>query len=177
MPKYHLPCPCGKSALIEPRQAGQTVTCVCGESLTAPKFREISNLRPADPQPGEQTSATSQWSALQGGLFVGGIICLLIGTAAASYFFWEFSRYNVTRPTLDQIVYAAESEEILEKAGAAELMETWEFINKEGLSRSGEPGWLRAQGIASNYKIAGSVAAAVALAGAGMVGASVFLRS
>ncbi len=177
MPKYNLPCPCGDYVVIEPRQAGQTVNCSsCGESLEVPKFREISKLEPAERKTEKKPADKAAWSPVQGGLFVGGIVCVLVGLGIASYFFWESSKYNAERPTLDQIYYTPESNERLEQAGGVEMLAIWDEVTRDGLVRTGKPGWLQAQEIMQTYQIVGGIGAFIALAGASMTGASVFLR-
>ena len=48
MAKYLLPCSCGRKMPVEPRQAGQSVDCACGESLEIPTMLAMSALEPAD---------------------------------------------------------------------------------------------------------------------------------
>jgi hypothetical protein len=42
-----LPCRCGQQVVVEPRQAGQTVACSCGQSLPIPTMLEMAALEPA----------------------------------------------------------------------------------------------------------------------------------
>jgi hypothetical protein len=42
--KYLLPCPCGERLAIEPRQAGETVVCTCGQVLEVPTLLELRQL-------------------------------------------------------------------------------------------------------------------------------------
>jgi hypothetical protein len=45
--KYLLPCRCGRQIIVEPREAGQTAACPCGQSLLIPTMLEMSALEPA----------------------------------------------------------------------------------------------------------------------------------
>ena len=45
--KYLLPCRCGRQMTVEPREAGQTSLCPCGQSLLIPTMLEITRLEPA----------------------------------------------------------------------------------------------------------------------------------
>ncbi|GHT14859.1 hypothetical protein FACS1894170_12200 [Planctomycetales bacterium] len=42
--KYLLPCSCGLSVDVEPRQAGQTVVCSCGKTLQVPSLSKVKEL-------------------------------------------------------------------------------------------------------------------------------------
>jgi hypothetical protein len=71
MAEYLLPCPCGQSVPISPRQAGQQVRCAaCGQLLEIPTLGAIRQLPPADaaPQPsrpeGQAGSAARWWFVL-----------------------------------------------------------------------------------------------------------------
>ncbi|MBN1394151.1 MAG: hypothetical protein JW959_03940 [Pirellulales bacterium] len=47
MDRYLLPCRCGRTVPVEPRQAGETVVCRCGARLSVPSMLEIKSLEPA----------------------------------------------------------------------------------------------------------------------------------
>ncbi|MDR1958232.1 MAG: hypothetical protein LBQ54_04190 [Planctomycetaceae bacterium] len=44
---YKLDCSCGKYVAVTPQQAGQTVKCECGETLTVPSMLQVNKLEPA----------------------------------------------------------------------------------------------------------------------------------
>jgi hypothetical protein len=74
---YLLPCPCGRKIAIEPRQAGETIGCVCGASITAPTMREIRALPPADRMEGENKGSAA-WGVPQGLILLGSCILVLV---------------------------------------------------------------------------------------------------
>jgi hypothetical protein len=47
--KYLLPCRCGQQVVVEPRQAGETVVCSCGQTLPIPGMLEMAALEAAPP--------------------------------------------------------------------------------------------------------------------------------
>ena len=49
--RYLLPCSCGQKIAIEPRQAGQSIRCPCGNSVEAPTMLKMTALEPAEPEP------------------------------------------------------------------------------------------------------------------------------
>jgi len=172
MAKFYLPCECGESVVIEPRQAGQTASCECGASLAIPKFRDISKLKPVE----ETQQQAARWSPLQGAMFAGGIVIFILAASAAGYFFWEASRYNPTRPTLSELADLRPDDEQIATASPTDLRRMWEFVERDGLDRPGRPVWARHRDAMRIHRVSGSVAAAFAVAGAGMIVASLFLR-
>ena len=80
---YLLPCSCGRGIAVEPRQAGETVRCECGQALTVPTMREVQNLRPgpiADAMPAAREGA---WGKPQRFIATGLVVVLLAAIAAA----------------------------------------------------------------------------------------------
>ena len=88
--QYLLPCSCGQSVAVETGQAGDTVTCACGDRLTVPTFRQLTRL-----QPTADTVATSHgWGARQGLLLLGSIV--LIAALGATLYIWSDSPMSIT---------------------------------------------------------------------------------
>jgi hypothetical protein len=92
--KYLLPCRCGKSVVVEPRQAGRTIACSCGASLLIPTMREIAALEPAPEEDfnlnstassedasGQKSLAETAWG-IQQRLFLIGAVLAGIGLIA-----------------------------------------------------------------------------------------------
>ena len=75
--RYKLPCPSCSSILpVATTQAGETLTCSCGEPVLVPTLRELKQLDTVDDETG--TPKTSGWNPLRGGLFVSGIVLIAI---------------------------------------------------------------------------------------------------
>ena len=74
--QYLLPCPCGQQIVIEPRQAGEMVRCVCGASVQVPTLLEITSLEPA-PSASVVEPVQSTWGLKQQ-LRLLGIMLLLV---------------------------------------------------------------------------------------------------
>ena len=70
MAKYLLPCDCGKSVSIGASQAGQTVSCMCGQALDVPAMREIRQLEPDEQS--ETSTGGRRWNATFGAFFAVG---------------------------------------------------------------------------------------------------------
>ena len=76
--KYLLPCKCGQSVEIEPAQAGQAVSCICGENLFVPSMLQVKALpvAPDKPIPSYRKEHVPYRSALT--MFFSGVVCLLL---------------------------------------------------------------------------------------------------
>ena len=109
--KYALPCQCGQTFAVDVRQAGETVTCGgCGKPLEVPKLREIRQL--AVIQPETATKHRRSWSALEGSLFAGGLLALVIAVGAIGYtYFWK-SQWDVSKPDISQIEFRHDIQDI-----------------------------------------------------------------
>jgi hypothetical protein len=72
--KYLLPCRCGQQVVVEPREAGETTVCSCGQSLSIPTFLEMSALERAP----EETMPTtgSAWGWTQRIVLLGAMLLL-----------------------------------------------------------------------------------------------------
>jgi hypothetical protein len=71
--KYLLPCTCGQNVVVEQRQAGTTVRCMCGKSLEVPTIRGLEALAHADEV---EKDLPPLWGIRQGLIFLGLVIAL-----------------------------------------------------------------------------------------------------
>ena len=85
MAAYLLPCSCGQKLPIEPRQAGETIACPCGMSLSVPSMREMTTLEQAEPKSAARAKQNS-WGAEQRLVLLGGLLVLLGGLPAIYLF-------------------------------------------------------------------------------------------
>ena len=91
--KYLLPCTCGKSAVVERRQAGTTVSCECGKPLEVPTIRGFSALSLAERQEPEPPPL---WGLWQGLVFLG----LMIALPAFAFSLYEYRQIPTLNETL-----------------------------------------------------------------------------
>jgi hypothetical protein len=71
--KFLLPCECGQKVVVERKQAGTTVTCVCGKSLEVPTIRGFAELVRHDVA---EEDLPPIWGLWQGLVFLGLMIAL-----------------------------------------------------------------------------------------------------
>jgi hypothetical protein len=78
---YLLPCPCGRKLPIQSRQAGEIITCHCGNSIEVPTMLGLKKLEQAE-LPVMPVTAKSIWTAGHRIIFLGGLVvfaAILIG--------------------------------------------------------------------------------------------------
>ncbi|WP_425617169.1 hypothetical protein NA78x_000840 [Anatilimnocola sp. NA78] len=80
---YLVPCSCGEKLRVRGGQAGEKLTCKCGQSVPVPTIRQLRQLETvADESAPRPSSALSAW---QGPLFSIGAILLFVGLILIAY--------------------------------------------------------------------------------------------
>ena len=124
--QYLLPCLCGRQTVIEPRQAGQTISCECGASLLTPTLLDIRTLEPVVAEVATRPPRP-MWGIRQG-LRLVGVVLLLVGIGGGLRLFLNppISRFDVIDPVKIQESYQSLSP-----------THTWDVWNiwKQGLDR------------------------------------------
>jgi hypothetical protein len=87
--KYLLPCLCGQKLRVNATQAGETVQCTCGASLTVPSLRELPNLELAPSTTANRKSRKRPWSKRQGWILLG---AFLVAAAVGLLGFLQLTR-------------------------------------------------------------------------------------
>ena len=133
MPKYLLPCECGKAMAIDTSQAGQQIACACGKLLEVPTLRGVRALEPA-PEATLTSRQTAEWGSSRGLIFAGSLILLVIG-ATVSFFGYDGLRAtpNITREAETETFDKAMDDMSLD-----EVYETWKGIREQGLGERGQ---------------------------------------
>ncbi len=72
--KYLLPCECGKKVEVSPAQAGGTVFCPCGKTLSVPRLKTLRELESVDSH--EEKRLSEGMSPRAAVLFLGGLVVL-----------------------------------------------------------------------------------------------------
>jgi len=83
---YLLPCPCGRKIPVQPRQAGEIVTCECGTSLEVPTLLGLKTLERAE-VPVEPKTAKPDWSAGHSLILLGAVI-IFASIVLGGWLFW-----------------------------------------------------------------------------------------
>ncbi len=163
--RYLLPCSCGRKIPVSSTQAGETLTCECGQTLDAPKLRELRQLETApDAEPAPRRLA---WSQTQGLLFMfGGLILVLVAVVVALALL-QRSQLVTEQP---QIIPERMDEYLAEidRNSPAENYEIWKTeVLEQGLTRPQDPDFVyhrRLAQVIDRVLIGAGVAAAIGVA-------------
>jgi hypothetical protein len=157
--KYLLPCPCGRQLVVEPRQAGQTIACACGQLLPVPTLLDMTALEPA-PLASASPPPRSTWGLKQrfrllgivvllAAVFLGVLVCL--GRPV--------SRFDTIDP--DQLLRIAKT------LPPSRSWDVWETM-KQGLDRRVDQNYLDAM---DQFHLKLGAIAGLALLGVGLIAA------
>jgi hypothetical protein len=133
--KHLFPCEkCGETHEIDTSQAGQHISCRCGQVLEVPSLRGIRELEPVVEM---ATAAPRQaWNLGRGCAFAAGIL-LALGGAAVVIFACMF-RAQIRIP--ERPVYKAEQVEAdIDAWSPRQAWDAWGEIREQGLGRYRPP--------------------------------------
>ncbi len=134
--RYLLKCECGIEHPVETAQAGGTLSCSCGRTVSIPSFRELKQLPLVASGPPKRPKRT--WHPLQGLLFGVGSVMFIVWTA------WGLS-LEMHRRTLDLEEDPRIQQELernlknIGKLKVHESYEVWKLIRQRGLGRRQPP--------------------------------------
>jgi hypothetical protein len=163
--QYLLPCPaCGAKTPVDTRQAGETITCSCGNKLSVPTLRGLRELeRSEDAAPSAPVRA-KKWSPVQGLLFSFGLlVAILCGAMATRHFvaYRSLAEYTIDRTEeVDK-----DFEQIIDNLTLTSSLEAWEDLSKSGLSNEMVPTWVAAQQASAHHVRAMTIWGAIAAVG------------
>ena len=158
--KYLLPCRCGRQIVVEPREAGQTSLCPCGNSLPIPAMLEMSRLEPAPVE--TSPSAEGPWG-WQHRLLLLGATLLAAAILGGLLLHWK-------RPIAP--IDAIDPRAIQYSANKLSPLQTWHYwsLMKQDLDRRTDQMY---EAALTRYQIWEAVAGGVALLGLALIGTGV----
>jgi hypothetical protein len=114
MAKYLLTCGCGANVPVDVGQAGERITCQCGQALEVPPLRKLRHL-PIAAAPAEKSTS---WNPRRG------IVATLIILAAvpALIAFWS----RITEPKVARFEPATHTRNVDERLKAATPLQAWQ---------------------------------------------------
>ena len=122
--KYLVPCACGRKVPVEPRQAGQTVVCACGEALEVPTLLRLAALE-QEPSAAAAPPPVASWGLGQAIALVG-LAVLLSALAGAIYLCFQ----RPSLPTAD----AQKIHDVVQKMPPATVYRNWKLLRDQGLN-------------------------------------------
>lgn len=126
---YLLPCECGNEVSVTLAQAGQTVSCSCGRSLSVPTMLGIKALELAEPE-SDWPISKSEWGARQRVILVG-LVLVLASVAVLAF----FHRGEPEPPA--KILETDLLERHTESLSLIQTMQLWDYL-RQGFSTKRE---------------------------------------
>ena len=175
---YWLPCSCGKPIAVEPRQAGQSVTCVCGKAATVPNLLQLAQLERCPDiqevdreQAGAETSVTA-WGLSQR-LWLAGAVFLVLVVAGAIYGLCTPPISPAATLTPEAI---RQFHQYVQQEPMARTLERWHDLRQTGLERGLTKQDDAYQQALARYFLWWGVLAVFGLLGGGLVAAGIHTR-
>ncbi len=137
--QYLLPCSCGNQIVVEPTQAGETLSCSCGQQLVAPTLRQMRTLAPAQPTSAQRPSRAAHPAPR--GRFRGlgfGISFLVLILALGIAAIVGLIRHNIDA-TVTEEVFRERGDQIIDAMAPAETLEFFREIVDLGLEQESLP--------------------------------------
>jgi hypothetical protein len=126
---FLLPCECGQTIPIQLSQAGQSIQCGCGRTLSVPNMRGIRQLQTADAIPTKSPS-TRTWNPTRGLIFGIGAISILIGCIVIGYNYPSYRYASAYRPSEDDL---QQSLKAIDDSPPEDLWKMWHDASKHGM--------------------------------------------
>jgi hypothetical protein len=146
--------------VVEPREAGETAACACGQSLLIPTMLEMAALEPVPEEPGPPSKGVWGWRHRL--LLLGGTL-LAVAIIAAVCLRWN-------RPSAP--ADAIDPDAIRRTASNLSPLETWHYweLMKQGLDRRTDQRYAEKMTV---YHLGQGFAGVLALLGVTLVGVGV----
>jgi len=156
--KYYLPCRCGRQITVEPREAGETAVCPCGQSLPIPAMLEMAALEPVLAEASPPSEHLWGWQHRL--LLLGGT---LLGAAVIGGICLHWNRPVTPSDAIDP-------DAIRQTAKNLSPLETWHYweLMKQGLDRRTDQVYMSAL---TRFHVWQAVSGVVGLIGLALIGA------
>jgi hypothetical protein len=131
MTKYLLPCTrCGAQHEVQQAQAGEKLSCQCGEVLEIPSFRGFRELKPVAPQVPSRTVRRPASDLPRRLVLVAGMLLIAIGLVVGAYGgLLRTGIYVPERPSSDDPKVDAAIDDL----SPTEAFEAWVNFRDQGL--------------------------------------------
>jgi hypothetical protein len=124
--QYLVPCSCGRKTPAETRQAGESISCECGQTIVVPRLLELKKLeKAAVPEPTAHNPPS--WGVGNGISLIGSVLFLvMLGLWFFVLLFVPGDPYEQVTP--DQI------REQFTKMSPYQTWQKWTYFEKSGLN-------------------------------------------
>ena len=133
MAQHLVPCECGTSIAVRTQQAGESVRCECGATLTIPDLRSLREFPEVQL---DAKDAKKPWTPVRGMVFGVGFGAFLIGISCLGLFGFKRSQLDLTRPDMELI---RQSQASLDEITPTNAWTIWRDVERRVLYRSRAP--------------------------------------
>jgi hypothetical protein len=166
---YLLPCTCSRKIPVQPRQAGEIVTCACGATLEVPTLLRLKTLERAE-IPAEPKKTKTPWTAGHRLIFIGALVIFLCVCIAAWLLF--------IRPTDPYANFTPEQMKLIaEKFTPVQNWNLWQNLQRSGLEHHKRYAEITFGEQLSQFKVYWALLALVAGIAAALIAAGIVLVS
>jgi hypothetical protein len=122
--RYLLPCSCGQKIPVEMRQAGEIITCPCGNSLEVPTLLKLKTYQRVEVPPPAETPKKA-WNAGHRLILLGAVI-IIATVAIGGWLFWERPADPFANLNAEQVKAA------LQTVSPSQSWRRWLYYEKAG---------------------------------------------
>lgn len=172
---YLLPCSCGQNVLVEPRQAGGQVRCICGKELSVPTLRGLKQLKPATTggESASRAATTRPWNPVRGAVFTSGLVLTFLSLLVIAVTLFQYTRVSGYTEDQSSQIHQLEAGQI-DEFTLDQSIEAFKLLRDEGLDEGPPPYWVVAKEMVTSQWRWIAWASAVAVLGVVMSLAAVF---
>ncbi len=158
---YQLTCNCGKIIRVSRSQAGQELTCECGQKLQAPTLRGFAQLKVADSQ-ADTTAVAEQkaWGGWRGTILAVACALFVITALPCAYFLFIRSQIDTSYTITDEIEAGNLNYEAM---GIEMLVAEWTNFERNGLGPKNKPPFYWMKVVARENEILAMVTGTIAV--------------
>ena len=167
---YLLRCPCGRDIVVQTGQAGQRVSCTCGQNSQVPTLREIRQLPQAADSSAFPNSDNPSWNVYRGTSFVLGCLTTLIAAGLLVHFGLQRSKLDLEKPNYENAQFAAE----LENLTPEDTWKAWTRLRDITLDERHMPIYLLHRQVAARLRARMLIAGSFGLLGLACVGGAIW---
>ena len=135
--QFVLTCSCGTEILVRASQAGGTVSCQCGQSVSIPTLRDLRQL-PVAAAATNPAARASSWQLFNGVLFACGVPIALLCLVTFVYAMSQRMQLNLTKPDFRAFVYNQD----IDSLSLSDCWHGWLFFRDMPLANRPTPDYL-----------------------------------
>ena len=158
--EHLLTCTCGRLIRVTRSQAGQELTCECGQKLQVPTLRGLGQLPVADTTDVSGASTERKaWGGWRGTMFAAACAVFVLSVLPCAYFLYIRSQIDTSYTVTDEI---AAGDANYDAMGLEMLVAEWTSFERGGLGPKNKPPFYWMKIVARENEILAMVTGSIA---------------